>query len=301
MNEKLEWFPCEPTPLLATLAGMPAPKQLVYVVMLLRIYESGGVCRDTIAAIAMRTRQNKRVVSEALNELFQEGRLLRDGDGIANPKATVVIADSLALLKKRKSAGAEGGKRAAEKRKENQPREASTPNDLLQQSHRHLHLQEQDSLFPEGNRAPEDVGKISMKDPPLDPEADYYRRGREVLGVSAGGMLTQLIRAKGGNLSLARAAIEQAATRGDAKQYVGAMVRGFKGGDNATDRANGRGGFARIAATVRRARNERADGAAAFFGDAGDPVAGGRHRSSGPGVGVERNRQTAASPPIIDG
>lgn len=98
-----------------------------------------------------------------------------------------------------------------------------------------------------------------MKDPPPDPEADYYRRGREVLGANAGGVLTQLIRAKGGNLALARAAIEQASTRGDAREYVGAMVRNFKnGGTNEANRnVSARGTGAILGAQLRRRIAER--------------------------------------------
>jgi hypothetical protein len=96
-----------------------------------------------------------------------------------------------------------------------------------------------------------------MPNPPLDPEADYYRRGREVLGANAGGVLTQLIRAKGGNLALARAAIEQASTRGDAREYVGAMIRNNrKGGSdeanrNGTAAPRGRGSYGTLAAKLR--------------------------------------------------
>jgi hypothetical protein len=43
-------------------------------------------------------------------------------------------------------------------------------------------------------------------------------------------MIRKLLIAKGGNVALARAAIEQASTRGDAREYVGAMIRGMQKG-----------------------------------------------------------------------
>lgn len=85
---------------------------------------------------------------------------------------------------------------------------------------------------------PDGKASNAMQNPPLDPEADLYRRGREVLGTSAGGMIRNLLIAKGGNVALARAAIEQASQRGDAREYVGAMVRGVKSGARGNAFAN---------------------------------------------------------------
>lgn len=59
---------------------------------------------------------------------------------------------------------------------------------------------------------------------PEAPDARVYRRGREVLGNSAGGIVKRLIVAKDGNLSLAAAAIETASTKADPKTYLMAIV-----------------------------------------------------------------------------
>lgn len=56
------------------------------------------------------------------------------------------------------------------------------------------------------------------------PDARVYRRGREVLGNSAGGIVKMLILAKDGNPSLAAAAIETASTKADPKAYLMAIV-----------------------------------------------------------------------------
>lgn len=66
-------------------------------------------------------------------------------------------------------------------------------------------------------------------DAPLDPavpERDYFFRGREVLGKGAGGLIGKLLKAKGGNVSLARAAIEQASQKQNPTEYVAAICRG---------------------------------------------------------------------------
>lgn len=61
--------------------------------------------------------------------------------------------------------------------------------------------------------------------PVCSDEADLFRRGKQVLGKSAGGLISQLVKAKGG-VPLARAAIETAATKQDPREYIGAIIRG---------------------------------------------------------------------------
>lgn len=147
MNDRLDWFPCEPAALLGALAGMPSPKKLTYLIMLLRIYESGGSCPDALPAIALRVGLNKRVVSEALDELFREGRLVRREGGIHNPKADIVIASSMAIRKLRQEASRKAGFQSAKKRKENQSSGPTSRSARVEQTSTPLQLQEQDSLF----------------------------------------------------------------------------------------------------------------------------------------------------------
>ncbi|MCP1761977.1 hypothetical protein [Bradyrhizobium japonicum] len=58
-----------------------------------------------------------------------------------------------------------------------------------------------------------------------DPEIELFRRGKEVLGSAAGGLVSRLLKAKGGKVPLARAAIEQASTKHDPREYIGAIIR----------------------------------------------------------------------------
>lgn len=59
-----------------------------------------------------------------------------------------------------------------------------------------------------------------------DPEVELFRRGREVLGKGAGGLISKLLTAKQKNIPLARAAIEQASTKSDPREYVGRIISG---------------------------------------------------------------------------
>lgn len=74
--------------------------------------------------------------------------------------------------------------------------------------------------------------KASGASAPLDPaipEREYFLRGREVLGKGAGGLIAKLLKAKGMNVALARAAIEQASTKQNPAEYIGAAIRGSTG------------------------------------------------------------------------
>lgn len=57
-------------------------------------------------------------------------------------------------------------------------------------------------------------------------ERDLFRRGREVLGKSAGGLIAKLLKAKGANVALARSALEAAATKDNPAEFVAAVCRG---------------------------------------------------------------------------
>jgi hypothetical protein len=81
----------------------------------------------------------------------------------------------------------------------------------------------------EGERNIDSEAKASGAEAPPDPaipEREYFERGREVLGKGAGAMIANLLKAKGRNVALARAAMEQASTKSDPMEYVAAICRG---------------------------------------------------------------------------
>jgi uncharacterized protein YdaU (DUF1376 family) len=61
-------------------------------------------------------------------------------------------------------------------------------------------------------------------------EADLFHRGKAVLGDNAGGLIKNLIKAKGGSIALARAAIETASTKQDPREYIAACTHGPEAG-----------------------------------------------------------------------
>ena len=70
---------------------------------------------------------------------------------------------------------------------------------------------------------PPGTGSSEVTDPPT-PEAELFRRGREILGSSAGGLVRRLLTSKSDNVALARATIETASTKGDPREYLGAVI-----------------------------------------------------------------------------
>jgi len=59
----------------------------------------------------------------------------------------------------------------------------------------------------------------------VDQEVDLFRRGKEVLGVNSGGLIKNLLAAKGGKVTDARAAIETAAGKQNPREYIGGVIR----------------------------------------------------------------------------
>jgi uncharacterized protein YdaU (DUF1376 family) len=75
--------------------------------------------------------------------------------------------------------------------------------------------------------------KKDAADAAPDPEKDLFARGREVLGKQGGGLVAKLLTAKQKNIALARAAIEQASTKSDPREYIGRIINGQKPGETA--------------------------------------------------------------------
>lgn len=84
-------------------------------------------------------------------------------------------------------------------------------------------------------RKEEELNKSKMQDAPksapllieeTSDEADLFRRGKAILGSSAGGLIASLLKSKKGSIAQARAAIELASTKQDAREYIGRIIHG---------------------------------------------------------------------------
>ena len=84
----------------------------------------------------------------------------------------------------------------------------------------------QQTNAPSPSPSPSGTNVTGAEAPLVDPEKELFDRGKQVLGKNAGGQISKLIRAKGGSIPLARAAIEQASTKQNPGEYIGAILRG---------------------------------------------------------------------------
>lgn len=81
----------------------------------------------------------------------------------------------------------------------------------------------------EGKEKDADATRSAPEVVSSSPEVDFYRRIKEIVGPSAGGLGKRLLTAKDGNVALARAAVEQASTKQDPREYLGAIIRTREG------------------------------------------------------------------------
>lgn len=174
-EDRLPWFQCYPSKLLGALAGMSADEKLVYVILILRIYEVRGACADSLDAIARRCDIGKGRASKALDVLFADKKLKRVDDGIMNPFAEVVLTAEEVLREERAKAGANGGKKAAENRKQKQQNDPSK----LAANSTHLDSEEEKK---EGSKtlAPAEAGLFAddaspQSDWPKDYQDQFWR------------------------------------------------------------------------------------------------------------------------------
>lgn len=59
-------------------------------------------------------------------------------------------------------------------------------------------------------------------------ERDYFEKGKQILGKSAGGLLVRLLKAKNKNVMLAMRMLELAAEKQDPREWLGKVVAGAK-------------------------------------------------------------------------
>lgn len=96
---------------------------------------------------------------------------------------------------------------------------------------------------PEARKISEPIGS-GADAPSIDPsqaERDYFARGRDVLGKSAGGQLAKLLKINGGNVALSRSTLELAATKHDKAAFFARAIS-----HQAQGPPEGKGGFTSV-------------------------------------------------------
>jgi hypothetical protein len=203
------------------------------------IYLNEGWITNNEHGIAGRCKQSIRTYRRCLQSLVELGKIAVEDGRIGNERAFIElkIIDENRLHASQGGFKSRGVKKSNRKPLENKDRATaplSETNSLRDKTRLEETRQEKKDAAPSGARSGElDLGQAEPARPPPrgDPEFDLFRRGKEVLGNSAGGVISQLLKAKDRNVALARAAIEQASTKHDPRQYIGAIIRGKAGDD----------------------------------------------------------------------
>lgn len=172
-----------------------------YLMLLFHHWSTGELPTDDrqLSAIACMTpsewRKAKPILAKFFGEGWRHGRVQKD------------LAEAKESYEKRAAAGKEGGKASGKARADSKQRGSNAEATF--------------NLLPKKDAAPAAP----------DPEVELFRRGKEVLGKQAGGLISRLLTAKQKNVALARAAIEQASTKSDPREYIGAILRGKQNTD----------------------------------------------------------------------
>lgn len=171
-----------------------------YWLLMMHYWATGGLPDDDrqLANIACMTPKEWRDWGPILRAFFKPG--------MKHKRIDAELAAAEANYRKRAAAGHKGGKAKAMLH----PADSNaTDGNLAMLKH---------PLFEERKKDGEEA-------PKLDPEADLFRRGKEVLGESAGGLIAKLFKAKDRSVAKARAVIETASTKQNPKEYVAAVLR----------------------------------------------------------------------------
>lgn len=180
-----------------------------YLLLLFHHWSTGELPVDDsqLATIARMTKPEWRKAKPILIKFFDEGwhhgRVEKD------------LAEAKASYEARAAAGKEGGK-ASGRAKATAKQNGSIASAGLEQSDSNAQ-----ATF---NHLP----KKDAADAAPDPEKELFDRGKVVLGKAGGGLVAKLLKAKGNNIALARAAIEQASTKSDPREYIGRVINGQK-------------------------------------------------------------------------
>jgi uncharacterized protein YdaU (DUF1376 family) len=214
--------------------GLTLEEKGAYSIVLDLIYDRGGPIPDDPQYIAGICGCSVRRWNAIRNHLVELNKLIVTDGGLTNERAEKELENSRSIAEKREIIGRKGG----DKKRENrhalnnsnelplaEPERTPKQNTPYARASQKLEARSQspESSVPSlrsGTAAP----TPSIPEA-TDPEKALNDRGKEVLGKQSGGMIRNLLKAKGGDIALARAAIETASTKSNPREYIGGVIR----------------------------------------------------------------------------
>lgn len=185
-----------------------------------QMYRRRGPVPNQINTLARIWRCHQNKARRLLSTLLEEGKITVTPDGhLTNTKVTQVLDKRGIKSRQAVDAGHIGGIRSGEIRRnqlENNDQNEASASSTIQPCEAVHHIEEK-------RREEKNAAKAA---PEVLPEAELFRRGKELLGQNSGGLIKNLLAAKNKNVALARAALETASTKGDAREYLMSIVHG---------------------------------------------------------------------------
>lgn len=196
------WMPLYIGDFIADTMHLGATETGIYIRLIMHCWQHGAIPRDPrqLALISHCDTRLWRQYEATVLQFFDAV----DASTMHHKRVTSELLRSQEISNKRKGAA-------------QQKQSKSTPNA------EHLHTQSQS----QSQSQKKDAADAALP----SEEADYFRRGKQLLGPSAGGLLVKLKTAKG-SIPLARAALEMAATKQSAREYLGRIIAGKNGAES---------------------------------------------------------------------
>jgi hypothetical protein len=182
-----------------------------------QIYRRRGPIPNSEALLCSLWRCHKNKVRSLLQRLISAGKVQVNPEGyLSNTRATQELHHRETLSTRRAYAGRVGGTRSGEVRRK--PLESSNVIEAFASVPR-TRGEERREEERRVDAAPA-ASNINIK----APDAELFAKGRDLLGKSAGGLIKRLLDSKGGNVPLAMAALLQASTKENPREYLGGVI-----------------------------------------------------------------------------
>lgn len=204
------WMPLYVGQYLADTTHLTTAEHGAYLLLIMHYWMNDGLPTDDrqLARIARMTPGQWKNARPVVNAFFQ--------DGWKHKRIEFEFTEAARMS----AAGKAGGRASAQARRQRSSNDKPT---IVQPS-------EDDNA----NDPPTDAQALPLQERKEDAanaafsdfERDYFRRGKEILGASAGGLLVKLLQAKKKNVHIARAALEMASEKHNPREYVGAVIAG---------------------------------------------------------------------------
>lgn len=178
-----------------------------YFLLCLHYWATGGLPDDDrqLAAISRMTDREWKSARPIIEPLFKgEGKW-------KHKRVEIELADAQAKYEKLAAAGSKGGNAKAS----NKRLSSEASSDATAIGYQPI----TDNRCSEAKAS----GEVA------DPKADFFRRGRQILGASSGGLLSKLLRAQGNEddpraIGKARSHLEMAATKAKPEEWIGRIL-----------------------------------------------------------------------------